>query len=264
MNRKTFCLSAFIFFLSILVLSELKAQSDKLPEFSLTERNGIVFISWNNPFEDLTQLIIQRSTDSTKFFRSIMAMPDPTSLSNGYVDRKEGASSMYYRIFYVLPGGKYAFTAARKPIRIQENKLMAVSTNISVLPNPDNQSNSWDSFKKKKPVEMIGKRNDDRETNLNFKQIGVEKKTYFDPSAFIFSNEDGNLILLLPEAEKKQFELLVFKDDGTPLFKMKNIKERYLLIDKSNFYQSGWFKFELYEGNRIKEKNRFFIPPDSQ
>lgn len=141
---------------------------------------------------------------------------------------------------------------------------MAVSTNISVLPNPDNQSNSWDSFKKKKPVEMIGKRNDDRETNLNFKQIGVEKKTYFDPSAFIFSNEDGNLILLLPEAEKKQFELLVFKDDGTPLFKMKNIKERYLLIDKSNFYQSGWFKFELYEGNRIKEKNRFFIPPDSQ
>jgi len=264
MNRNKCIISVYFLLISILLMPELKAQSDKLPQFSLTERNGIVFISWNNPFEEINQLIIQRSTDSTKFFKSIMAMPDPTALSNGYVDKKEGADSMYYRIFYVLPGGRYSFTSAKKPVHIEEKPLQSLTTTKPAASKTNVQPSPWDSIKKKKPIQMIGKKNDERETNPDLKEIGVENKLYFEASAFIFTNEEGNLILLLPDAEKKQYDLYVFNENGNPVFKMKNIKERYLLVDKSNFYQSGWFKFELYEGNRIKEKNKFFIPPDGQ
>jgi hypothetical protein len=193
-----------------------------------------------------------------------MAMPDPTALSNGYVDKKEGADSMYYRIFYVLPGGRYAFTPAKKPIHIEDRKLPSPPISAPPSVNTEIKSVPWDTIKKKTPVQMIGKRNDERATNPDLKEIGVENKLYFEASAFIFTNEEGNLILLLPDAEKKQYDLYVFNENGSPVFKMKNIKERYLLVDKSNFYQSGWFKFELYEGNRIKEKNKFFIPPDGQ
>jgi hypothetical protein len=264
MIRKKITISVYFLILGILLLPELKAQSDKLPQFSLTERNGMVFISWNNPFEDVSQLIIQRSTDSVKFFRSIMSMPDPSASSNGYVDKMEDAVSMYYRIFYVLPGGRYSFTSAKKPVHIEERALQILPKSKPVNPGPEIPPSPWDSIKKKTAVQIVGKRIDDRETNPDLKHVGVENKLYFDASAFIFSNEDGNLILLLPEAEKKQYDLHVFKEDGTLLFRMRSIKERYLLVDRSNFYQSGWYKFELFEGNRLKEKNRFFIPPDGQ
>jgi len=171
---------------------------------------------------------------------------------------------MYYRIFYVLPGGRYSFTSAKKPVHIEEKPLQSLTTTKPDASKPEVQPSPWDSIKKKKLIQMIGKKNDERETNPDLKEIGVENKLYFEASAFIFTNEEGNLILLLPDAEKKQYDLYVFNENGNPVFKMKNIKERYLLVDKSNFYQSGWFKFELYEGNRIKEKNKFFIPPDGQ
>jgi hypothetical protein len=43
---------------------------------------------------------------------------------------------------------------------------------------------------------------------------------------------------------------------------MKNIKEKELLIDRSNFHRSGWFRYELVQAERIVEKNKFYIKPD--
>ena len=257
-----FCICLIL--IGISVATELQGQSDSLPQFSLTERNGIVFIGWNNPFKEITQLIIQRSGDSSKFFKSIMSMPDPSAISNGYVDKKEGAAQQYYRIFYVLPGGRYTFTAARKPLHIEDKKIINIHPPDSVSPTTIAQFNPLDSIKKKGLIQQIGKKEDQRETNPGLKLEISDPKLIFEPSAFIFSNEEGNLILLLPEAEKRHYHLHVFKDDGTPVFKMRNISERYLLVDRSNFYQSGWFKFELFEGALIKEKNRFFIPPEDK
>jgi hypothetical protein len=45
---------------------------------------------------------------------------------------------------------------------------------------------------------------------------------------------------------------------------MKNIKESKLLIDRSNFMSSGWFNYEIYDGQKPKEKNKFFIPPENR
>lgn len=256
------CIS--LIFFGISVNTELRGQTDSLPQFSLTERNGIVFIGWNNPFEEINQLIIQRSSDSTKFFKSIMSMPDPSAISNGYVDRKEGGAQQYYRIFYVLPGGRYTFTAARKPLHIEDKKTTNVRPTDSIRSSPVVQINPLDSVKKKGLIQQVGKKEDQKETNPGLKLDIPDNKPVFEPSAFIFSNEEGNLILLLPEAEKRHYHLHVFKEDGTPVFRMRNITERYLLVDRSNFYQSGWFKFELYEGTVLKEKNKFFIPPEDK
>jgi len=43
---------------------------------------------------------------------------------------------------------------------------------------------------------------------------------------------------------------------------MKNIREPHLLIDKSNFYKSGWFRYDLFESGKLKSKNKFFIPTE--
>jgi hypothetical protein len=268
----------------------LQAQNDSLPKFSLIERNGWVIIGWNNPYPELTQLIIQRSTDSSTAFRSIMSMPDPTAVSNGYVDKKGGSSNMFYRIFYVRPGGRYTFTAAKKPLHLapenQTSKSSHTSNSINASIEADPMLNSGktiplgnvdaektmtvgnvDPEKRVALVEAMGRKSEREtkdKTNASLKIENPEFVSVFQPSAFIFSNEEGNLVLLLPEAEKRLYHLHIFKEDGTPLFKMKNIKEKHLIVDRSNFYQSGWFRFDLFDGDHLKEKNRFFIPPEGR
>ncbi len=83
----------FCFIQILLSLETVKAQ-DSLPAFTVKERNGMVIIGWLNPHPELTQLIIQRSVDSLTGFRSIVSMPDPTSVSNGYLDKKPGVANI--------------------------------------------------------------------------------------------------------------------------------------------------------------------------
>ncbi len=221
-----------------------------LPEFSVTDRNGVVIIGWNNTHQDLTQLIIQKSIDSAKGFRSIMSMPDPTSFSNGYVDKKPGANQYYYRIFYVFPGGRYAFTAAKKSKPIEFDALSNKASTKEVIASKIESIKSLPTSKEllasSKPTPKID---------------SIVKEYVFTPSSFVFTDKDGNLSISLPDAEKKKFSVHVFREDGTELFRIRNIKEPQLLIDRSNFYHSGWFKFTLYDNAILKEENKFFIPP---
>ena len=260
----------FMLFQLFAIGFRIQAQTDSLPKFYLNERNGYVIIGWNNPFPELTQLIIQRSTDSLTSFRSIMSMPDPAAVSNGYVDKKGGTGSMYYRIFFVMPGGRYIFTEAKKPIQSVIANQIANSNkgdSLNLGSNKTALTENAGAEKRVALIEAVGRKNDKDlkdKTNASAKIDSPESITSFQPSAFIFSNEEGNLVLLLPEAEKRHYHLHVFKEDGSAVFKMKNIKERHLFVDRSNFYQSGWFRFELYDGEQLREKNRFFIQPEGR
>jgi hypothetical protein len=46
------------------------------------------------------------------------------------------------------------------------------------------------------------------------------------------------------------------------LFELNNITEKALTLDKSNFIHSGWFRFELYNGDQLVERHRFYVPKD--
>ena len=241
--------------------TELHAQ-DSLPSFELQERNGMVIIGWLNPYPELTQMVIQRSYDSSNGFKSIMSMPDPSSRSNGYVDKALNASKQYYRLFYVQPGGRYFFTASAKPKKeiLQLPKEKPNSTNpaesgadgLEELLS-DKQHNSINN--------IIIKR--DKLTGAPSPNTldGVLPENIFTPSALIFSNKEGNLVIALPNTQQKKYLLTVFKEDGSLVFSMKDIKHPQLLIDRSNFFHSGWFRYDLFEGDKLKEKNKFFIPP---
>ena len=245
----------------LLSLSSAKAQ-DSLPHFTVKERNGMVIIGWLNPHPELTQLIIQRSVDSMTGFRSIVSMPDPTSVSNGYVDKKPGVANSYYRIYYVNPGGRYRFTAAKKPVKNSSLNSSSVLLTAPVieLANDTNLATVMRGPTPDKAIKL--KREPGIGIDLSGKIEDNISENAFSPSGLIFTNREGNLIIALPDANKKKFTLRVFKEDGTPMFHMRNIKEPQLLIDRSNFLHSGWFKYDLYENEKLREQNRFFIPPE--
>ena len=50
--------------------------------------------------------------------------------------------------------------------------------------------------------------------------------------------------------------------DGKKLFTINNIPESDLVIDKANFIHAGWFRFELYENEKLKERNKVLLQRD--
>lgn len=255
-----------------------------LPNFQVIQRNGVNIISWNNEIKEITQLIIQRSVDSLTGFRSIVSMPDPTSLTNGFVDRKSGSKLFFYRIFYVMPGSRYVFTESQKPKVEIPPPVIQPTIKIQPTPNPAPVIVTTDPPITKKEVQVIIKKQPDTAVSrlsLVYQKIGLSQYNWrtitilpktenllnddtFVLSSLIYTNGEGNLIISLPDAPKNRFTLRVFKEDKSLLFEMKHIRENQLLIDRSNFHNSGWFRYELKEGEKVREKNRFYIKPDGK
>lgn len=209
---------------------------DTLPNFSLTNvGNGRIIVGWTNKFETVRQISIQRSFDSTKGYRSIHTIADPTTPQNGFVDTKAANDHMFYRLYILLEGGVYLFSKPQKPV-------------IDTLKKTGYNNDKMDR--------MSG--ND----SISIPNFGMNTKTkpdVFTPSLHVFTAKDGNIKVSLPEEEESKYSIKFFDEEDNFLFELKDIKQRTFTMDKANFLRAGWFKFELYENERLKEKHKFYI-----
>ncbi|THU40020.1 hypothetical protein FAM09_09030 [Niastella caeni] len=87
-------------------------------------------------------------------------------------------------------------------------------------------------------------------------------KEIFKPSKYVYTEKDGNISINLPNTGLHHYSIKIFDERSVPLFDITEVKESPLLIDKVNFLRSGWYKFELYEDGKLKEKHKFFVPRD--
>ncbi len=87
-------------------------------------------------------------------------------------------------------------------------------------------------------------------------------KEVYRISPWVFTGKYGNIHLYLPDAGRKHYSVKFFDDNDKLLFELSAIKDPSLILDKTNFFHSGWFHFELYEDNQLKEKNKLFIPKE--
>jgi hypothetical protein len=87
-----------------------------------------------------------------------------------------------------------------------------------------------------------------------------EGKETYKVSTHVFTAKDGNVSIFLPDAGRKKYSVKFFEADDAPVLEIKDIRDAQLIVDKSNFLHSGWFRFELYEEGKLKEKNRLYIP----
>lgn len=201
---------------------------DTLPKFSVKNvGNNRIIIGWINNYPVVKQISIQRSHDSLKNYKTILSVADPAAVQNGFADTKAPNDHMYYRLFINLEGGRYLFTEAKKPS--MDTARTAVDPVVDKLK---------DSITKKPPV---------------------IKKPDFIPSFYVYTNKDGYVFINLPDADRKKYHIKFFEEDDAFLFELKNIRETGLTLDKANFMHSGWFKFELYNEEKLVEKNRFYL-----
>jgi hypothetical protein len=214
------------------------AQQDTLPKFKAVKKvNGEIVLSWISTFKNVSQINIQRSKDSLRNFSTIHSVPNTSSKSYSYVDKTAKNDSGYYRIFILFEGSNYVFTPSRK-------LTIDTSSTKAVIKEPVN-----------KPVQV------QKEVEKEDKPY-VAPKPVWVPSVYIFTGDDGNPVIRLPDALSKKYSVRFLKENGSQLFVIPKITDTYLTLDKVNFMKSGWYHFELLEDGKLKEKNKFLITRD--
>jgi hypothetical protein len=211
-------------FFVLLIFNNLLFAQDTLPRLTVLNVSNHILISWTNPYFNLTTINIQRSFDSTKNFKTIGTVLDVKNKLNGYADNKPPYTKMFYRVFISFEGGTYLFTKSYRP-RIDTLKTL--------------------------PAEV-----------KNLPQTTV--LPWFVPSSRVYSGADNNVIISLPDADRKKYTLKFFEENGTPLFEINKIPDPYLTLEKANFYHSGIFNFELYDDGILIEKDKVYIPQDTK
>lgn len=261
MFSKVLLISLFVCF-NVTLLAQ-----DTLPNFTVQSLgNDKVRIGWVNPFgQDLVQLNVQRSYDSKKGFRTIFSTPSPELPQNGFVDSKANGSKLYYRIFYMFGSNAYFFS---KTISTD------AGTASDVLQNLD--ANKSITIKVKDTVYAV----------LNFEQFKLFRdsiitktkdslftvgddavivkpyipSTTWMASIYVFTDRTGNVVVKLPSAKEKKYALIIYDtDNATPLYSIKHFSDSELILNKASFVHAGWFTFELYEEDKLKERNRFYL-----
>jgi hypothetical protein len=98
--------------------------------------------------------------------------------------------------------------------------------------------------------------------NTAYNNSNTTSREEYKLSPHIYANKDGYINILLPQINQKKYHVKFFEENGTSLFEIKDVKESPLILDKSSFIHAGWFLFELYEDNKLKEKSKLFLPKD--
>jgi len=298
-----FFLSVFSFILLFQCHSAF--AQDTLPKFTVMDFGFTkIQISWNNPFNYLSQVSVQRSYDSIRNFQTIFTSQSPELPQNGFMDiTAPGGMKVFYRIFFVKEPGNYAYSKSIAVKTSTRNQAMAV------LPNAESNLRSKDtkrvntelitqgnstapvSAKKAEPVRYINIYNGNKDS-LKFVFEYPDYKKFKDslirftkdtlwalnnyevlwkrfvpryvwkPSLYIFTSDNNEIKLELPAARIHHYRVKFFDNTGTLLFEMKHVKEEDLILDKTNFMHAGWFFFELYEDEQLKEKNKFYLESD--
>jgi hypothetical protein len=248
-------------FLTILLFctatcSILYAQ-DTLPRFTLKNAgNNRIIIGWINNYPNVSQISIQRSFDSLGFYKTILTVPDPAAVQNGYLDMKAANDHMFYRIYILLDKGVYKFSTAKKPVQDTARRISSVETKPDTI-----IVNGKLVIVPAKPVviklDHVQWGDSIATPNPNYQKPQTKA---FIPSLIVYTYKDGYVRINLPDSSKsKKYSIKFFEEAGTFLFELKDIKEKDFKLDKTNFYHAGWFRFELYENDKLLEKNKFYL-----
>lgn len=87
-------------------------------------------------------------------------------------------------------------------------------------------------------------------------------KNAWRPSSYVYTNSKGFVCIVLPSIKQHRYRIVFYDDANAELFQLRPIKETEFVLDKTNFVHAGWFSFELFEDDKLKEKNRFFLTRD--
>ena len=81
-------------------------------------------------------------------------------------------------------------------------------------------------------------------------------------SHYVRKEKNNDLRIVIPDVASGKYRLLFYDGQGHLLFRIRQIRDRLLIVEKSNFRHAGHFRYELYKDNVLVEQNTFVIKKD--
>lgn len=273
---------------------QLEAQ-DTLPNFIVQKSNNKLIVRWINLNKKIIQINVQRSADSLTGFKTIYALEEPTWQLYEYIDIKAIDDNQFYRLYIVEEGGKYEFTASRKPITVVQTILKPIvadnliiakiatpkpkekitPTNIvkaepikktiseplqenvlATLIEPKKSSNNLIAYNSTRIMKFAST----LQIPQSAKRLTPVHQDSSYPHIYVYVNPQGYVEVIHPALINKKVNINFYKEDGTNLFSLSDVNDSELILDKTNFLQSGWFFFELYENGKFIVRQKFYLP----
>jgi hypothetical protein len=172
------------------------------------------------------------------------------------------------RIYYMMDNSSLKKPAVTNPGKIKSSgiaveKILYVKRRDTVIMRLEgNQVRRFSDSIVKQTKDTLYFVNADTLQIKPFIEIYKEPKEVYKISPYVFAAKDGNISIALPDCRTKKYVVSFFETDNTPVMEVKDIRDPLLIIDKTNFGHAGWFRFELYEDGKLKEKNKLLIPRD--
>ena len=246
-----------LFFYLAATSCETVIAQQSLPDFSVKDIGKDRYvISWVNHYPVTTQITIQRSFDSTRGFKSILTVPDPTTKQNGYADTKAINDHMYYRLYILLQNGEYLFTAAKQPIKDSvivfiENKQVQPQT--QVVPQPQAQPIAKETLlvKETPPVkEERANRTVAPPSTIPETKVNSTKEKLLDTIT-------ATTPVIAPIIEVKRIEPVVYRITPTKAGDSAKIPTAVTTKEEPNAFAPSLFVYAHPDGNiRIQVPNR--------
>jgi hypothetical protein len=253
------------------------AQNVGLPDFKVEEAGkNRTLVSWVNQYGDqLIQMNVQVSYDSLRNFGTVFDPLSPGLQQNGFVDGKIYYRKVFYRLFYVLAGNTYFFTASKAagdvgavvnvtaenkpayntPLVPAKDKYITVRSPIAVLANlsPSDYARFRDSIANKT-----------KDTLLTLSPMEIEIKRYVPVVVnpligAITLNAEGFVEIKLPNIKLKKYKIVFLDSNGGHIFTVSHVNDTDLVLDKTNFLHAGWFSFEIYEDDKVAYKDKIYL-----
>ena len=172
------------------------------------------------------------------------------------------------RIYYMMDNSSMKKPSVTNPGKIKSptiavEKILFVKRRDSIIMQLEgNQVRRFSDSLVKQTKDTLYFVNADTLQIKPYIEVYKEPKEVYKISPYVFAARDGNISISLPDCRTKKYFVAFFEPDNTPVMEVKDIKDPLLIIDKTNFGHAGWFRFELYEDGKLKEKNKFLIPRD--
>lgn len=170
------------------------------------------------------------------------------------------------RIFYMMENQGLKKPSVNNPVKIKpsgievEKILFVKKRDTLIMKISGNEVPRFsDSLLKQTKDTLIFVNADTLRINP-YLEIYKEPKEVYKISPYVFTSKDGNVNIVLADCNRKKYYVAFYETDNTPVLEIKDIRDPMLIIDKANFGHSGWFRFELYEDGKVKEKNKILIP----
>ncbi len=299
----------FLFLFINSCISIFSYGQETLPNITVKSFNGKVVVSWQNDYtKNISNILIQRSYDSSRNYSTIGTVLNPLNKENGYLDPSPPYDRMYYRISISFEGGTYelgpavrAFIDApeldeiditaipKEALKITENKItdseirekdplldkkkesVPVKENTDSLGKTSEPDIATTLQKKILPLKIVRINKDSSNEMISLKPIErrevtldnkIKRLQWDYPSNRIYINNQNLLIIQLKETTEKKYHIKFYNEIGKLIFEIKKINEDAIFMEKSNFRQSGWYQFEIYNEEDLVEKNKFYISKD--